>query len=70
MKRYEENWVTVRKPGNVAEIMRRFGISDVFARLLWNRGYCTGQDVAGFLYPDGACMAPPVRNGHICAGDA
>ena len=52
MKRYEENWVTVRKPGNVAEIMHRFGISDVFARLLWNRGYCTEQDVAGFLYPE------------------
>ena len=49
MKRYRETWVVKNRPGNVSALMREFGISDVCARILWNRGYETKEAVADFL---------------------
>ena len=49
MKRYRETWTVKNRPGNVSGLMREFGISDVCARILWNRGYTTTEDVSDFL---------------------
>ncbi len=58
MKQYEEKWVVIHKPGNVSDIMKRFGISDVFARILWNRGYQNDSDIKEFLFPDDNTVIP------------
>ncbi len=50
MKRYRETWVVRNRPGNVSELMRAFGLSDVCARIIWNRGYQSVSDVSSFLY--------------------
>ena len=59
MKRYRETWVVKNRPGNVSALMREFGISDVCARILWNRGYETKEAVADFLYGSGSSVSLP-----------
>lgn len=51
MRRYEEDWMTTWRSGDVTGIMNRFGITNIAARILWSRGYRTEEQVASFLYP-------------------
>ncbi len=52
MRKYEENWVLIKKGGDISEIVKHFGITPAFARILWGRGYQTVDAVAEYLYPE------------------
>lgn len=51
MKKYTEKWVIRSKSGNVSELVKVLGITPQFARLLWNRGYQSVEQVTEYLYP-------------------
>ena len=51
MRRYEEDWMTTWRSGDVTELMNRFDITNIVARLLWSRGFRTNDQVASYLYP-------------------
>lgn len=51
MRRYEEDWMSAWRSGDVTELMNRFGISNICARILWSRGFRTPEEVSAFLYP-------------------
>ena len=52
MRRYEEDWMTAWRSGDVTELMNRFGITNITARILWSRGFRTPEQVASYLYGD------------------
>ncbi len=56
MRHYEEKWMVRNKPGNVAELVDVFGITPAFARLLWNRGLCSVEQVSNYLHPDSGML--------------
>jgi len=74
MKYYRETWVVHNRPGNVSELMREFGISDCFARILWNRGFTTTEQVAAYLRGGDGAIEWPVLPGEeaflACLGEA
>ncbi|MBR5712114.1 MAG: single-stranded-DNA-specific exonuclease RecJ [Lachnospiraceae bacterium] len=58
MRRAEEVWMNTMRPGDVSGLMQRFGLSDVCARILWNRGYRTEEAVAAFLAENASAEVP------------
>ena len=50
MRRYEEDWMTAWRSGDVSELMNRFGITNITARILWSRGFRTPETVESYLY--------------------
>lgn len=56
MRHYEEKWMIRNKPGNVSELVDVFGITPAFARLLWNRGLCSVEQVSNYLHTDSAML--------------
>ncbi len=51
MKKYTERWIIRNKSGNVSDLVKNLGITPQFARLLWNRGYQSEEQVTEYLYP-------------------
>lgn len=50
MKYFEENWVVTMRSGDTGELIRRFDISPMLARILWSRGFRTEEAVDAYLY--------------------
>lgn len=44
--------MTAWRSGDVTELMNRFGITNITARILWSRGFRTSEQVASYLYGD------------------